>query len=188
MMKLLALLATAAALKQPLQKPLAVRGGGIDKAGVVKAVNIAWGFYAAQMILVPSKVHNDHFEEKSTKMTEFWARGHGVSIAVGIYALTQLDTDTAFKAAMAWVAGIGIAYSINWTRNRTSGLDHSPTSRGTMAVGFFLLAFAFFSVIRGTFSNTIWWMFTVTIGATVLGLVMAVLSQRAGRWLSLIHI
>ena len=106
-------LATAAALKQPLQKPLAVRGGGIDKAGVVKAVNIAWGFYAAQMILVPSKVHNDHFEEKSTKMTEFWARGHGVSIAVGIYALTQLDTDTAFKAAMAWVAGIGVAYPYN---------------------------------------------------------------------------
>ena len=80
------------------------------------------------------------------------------------------------------IAGIGIAYSINWTRNRTSGLDHSPTSRSTMAVGFFLLAFAFFSVIRGTFSNTIWWMFTVTIGATVLGLMMAVLSQRAGRW------
>jgi len=80
------------------------------------------------------------------------------------------------------IAGIGIAYSINWTRNRTSGLDHSPTSRATMAVGFFLLAFAFFSVIRGTFSNTIWWMFTVTIGATVLGLMMAVLSQRAGRW------
>ena len=36
------------------------------------------------------------------------------------------------------IAGIGIAYSINWTRNRTSGLDHSPTSRATMAVGFFL--------------------------------------------------
>ena len=51
MMKLLALLATATALKQPLQKPLAVRGGGIDKAGVVKAVNIAWGLYAAQMLL-----------------------------------------------------------------------------------------------------------------------------------------
>ena len=127
MMKLLALLATATALKQPLQKPLAVRGGGIDKAGVVKAVNIAWGFYAAQMILVPSKVHNDHFEEKSTKMTEFWARGHGVSIAVGIYALTQLDTDTAFKAAMAWVAGIGIA------RAKFGWFD--PRSSATLLIG-----------------------------------------------------
>ena len=61
MMKLLALLATATALKQPLQKPLAVRGGGIDKAGVVKAVNIAWGLYAAEMLLAPSKIQNDHF-------------------------------------------------------------------------------------------------------------------------------
>lgn len=80
------------------------------------------------------------------------------------------------------IAGIGIAYSINWTRNRTRGLEHSPTSRGTMLIGVFLLAFAFFSVIRGTLPNTIWWMFTVTIGATTLGLIMAVLSQRAGRW------
>ena len=93
-----------------------------------------------------------------------------------------LPTALLFGGLFLIIAGIGIAYSINWTRNRTSGLDHSPTSRATMAVGFFLLAFAFFSVIRGTFSNTIWWMFTVTIGATVLGLMMAVLSQRAGRW------
>ena len=59
-MKLLALLATATALKQQ-PKALAVRGGGIDKAGVVKAVNIAWGLYAAEMLLAPSKIQNDHF-------------------------------------------------------------------------------------------------------------------------------
>lgn len=80
------------------------------------------------------------------------------------------------------VVGFAIASSVNWTRNRTRGLDHSPTSRGSILVGGFLLAFAFFSVIRGTFPNTIWWMFTVTIGATTLGLAMAVLSQKAGRW------
>ena len=113
MMKLLALLATATALKQPLQKPLAVRGGGIDKAGVVKAVNIAWGVYAAQMLLVPSKIQNDHFEAKATTSTDFAWRGHGVSIAIGIWALTKLDTEDAFKIAMAWVAGIGIAYPYN---------------------------------------------------------------------------
>ena len=113
MMKLLVLLASAAALKQPRSKQIAVRGGGVDKAGVVKAVEVAWGFYAAQMILVPSKVQNDHFEEKATKMTDFWARGHGVSIAAGIYMLTQLDTEVAFKAAMAWVAGIAVAYPYN---------------------------------------------------------------------------
>ena len=112
MMKLLALLATATALKQQ-PKALAVRGGGIDKAGVVKAVNIAWGLYAAQMLLVPSKIQNDHFEAKATTSTDFAWRGHGVSIAIGIWALTKLDTEDAFKIAMAWVAGIGIAYPYN---------------------------------------------------------------------------
>ena len=83
------------------------------------------------------------------------------------------------------VVGFAIATSINWTRNRTRGLDHSPTSRGSILVGGVLIAFAFFSVIRGTLPNTIWWMFTVTIGATTLGLAMAVLSQKAGRWESI---
>jgi len=83
------------------------------------------------------------------------------------------------------VVGFTIATSINWTRNRTRGLDHSPTSRGSILVGGVLIAFAFFSVIRGTLPNTIWWMFTVTIGATTLGLAMAVLSQKAGRWESI---
>ncbi len=83
------------------------------------------------------------------------------------------------------VVGFAIAASINWTRNRTRGLDHSPTSRGSILVGGVLLAFAFFSVIRGTLPNTIWWMFSVTIGATTLGLAMAVLSQKAGRWESI---
>ena len=112
MMKLLALLATATALKTP-QKAIAVRGGGIDKAGVTKAVNIAWGVYAAQMLLVPSKIQNDHFEAKATTSTDFAWRGHGVSIAIGIWAITQLDTDAAFKVAMAWVAGIAVAYPYN---------------------------------------------------------------------------
>merc|ERR1719174_671087 len=99
MMELLALLATAAALRQPLQKPLAVSG--------------AWGVYAAQMLLVPSKIQNDHFEAKATTSTDFAWRGHGVSIAIGIWALTKLDNEDAFKIAMAWVAGIGIAYPYN---------------------------------------------------------------------------
>merc|ERR1711939_1256497 len=69
----------------------------------------AWGVYAAQMLLVPSKIQNDHFEAKATTSTDFAWRGHGVSIAIGIWAITQLDTDAAFKVAMAWVAGIAVA-------------------------------------------------------------------------------
>ncbi|MEM9202330.1 MAG: sugar ABC transporter permease [Actinomycetota bacterium] len=96
--------------------------------------------------------------------------------------LAVLSSSLTWIGLFLIIAGFGMAYSINRTRNGTSGFEHSPTTRGSMLLGGFLLAFAFFTVIRGTFSNTIWWMFTVTIVATGLGLAMAVLSQRAGRW------
>ena len=48
-------------------------------------------------------------------------------------------------------------------------------------VGVLFIVFAIFSVVRGTFPNTLWWMVAVTIGSTAFGLAMAVLSQRAGR-------
>ncbi len=80
------------------------------------------------------------------------------------------------------VAGFVLAASINYSRNKAIGIERNPTSVITVLTGVVFIAFAFFSVIRGTFPNTIWWMFTVTLGSTVLGLAMAVLSQRAGRW------
>ena len=46
-------------------------------------------------------------------MTDFAWRGHGVSVAAGMWALTKLDTEDAFKMAMAWVAGIAIACPYN---------------------------------------------------------------------------
>ena len=68
-------------------------------------------FYDLATVIVSSK--NDHFEAKATTSTDFAWRGHGVSIAIGIWAITQLDTDAAFKVAMAWVAGIAVAYPYN---------------------------------------------------------------------------
>ena len=57
----------------------------------------------------------------------------------------------------------------------------SGSSIGSMAFGGLLLAFAVFSVLRGTFFNNLWWVVTVTSVSVVLGLTIAVLSERAGR-------
>lgn len=65
------------------------------------------------MLVVPRKIHEDHFDDKATPMIEFWARGHGVSILTACYALTKLDADTAAKIALYWVAGIGLTYPFN---------------------------------------------------------------------------
>ena len=109
---------TAAALKAPRAAPTKAlqvpRGGGmVEQSTAIKAATGVFGLYSAQMLLVPSKIQNDHFEAKATTSTDFAWRGHGVSIAIGIWAITQLDTDAAFKVAMAWVAGIAVAYPYN---------------------------------------------------------------------------
>jgi len=39
------------------------------------------------VLLVPSKIHEDHFDEPATAMTDFWARG---TVAPTVVALTAL--------------------------------------------------------------------------------------------------
>jgi len=48
-----------------------------------------------------------------------------------------------------------------------------------IALGGFLLVFAILANLRGTIFNNIWWVFTVTLVATALGLAIAVLADRA---------
>ena len=79
------------------------------------------------------------------------------------------------------VGGMLVGAFIHRTRNGVMGLERTGGSTGPILLGLFILAFGVFSVIRGTFANTLWWMLTVTVASTVMGLAIAVLSERAGR-------
>ena len=48
-----------------------------------------------------------------------------------------------------------------------------------LAFGGILIGFAFFTVVRGTISNNLWWIFAVTIFSTGAGLAIAVLTDRS---------
>jgi len=58
-------------------------------------------------------------------------------------------------------------------------LDLSGGHGGIFAFGIFLAITAFFASFRGTIFNSLWWVFTVTIVSTVLGLGIAALADRA---------
>ena len=95
---------------------------------------------------------------------------------------TNIFTSQLFVVGLVLlVSGFLIGAFIHRTRNGVVGLERTAGSVGPILVGIFLLFFAAFSVIRGTFPNTLWWMFTVTIASTVMGLVISVLAERAGR-------
>ncbi len=64
-------------------------------------------------------------------------------------------------------------------RNGERSFDSGPTTTGALLVAAFLFAMAAMSVLRGTFFNNLWWVITVVTAATVLGLAVAVLADRA---------
>ena len=89
-----------------------------------------------------------------------------------------------FGSSLVWWGGGLLVLSlvvilVQWIRSperrpRASGGSISP-----FVIAWFLIATAVFATLRGTIINNLWWVFFVTIMATGLGLVVAVLADRA---------
>lgn len=81
-----------------------------------------------------------------------------------------------------WAVGLAI---VGLVAGRVMGKESNRTfevsgaSVTPIAGSLFLFAFAVFANLRGTIFNNLWWIFTVTILATGLGLAIAVLADRA---------
>ncbi len=58
-------------------------------------------------------------------------------------------------------------------RFRTGGLSATP-----IGIAMVLLMFAVFTTLRGTIINNLWWVFTVTVASTAIGLAIAALADR----------
>jgi alpha-glucoside transport system permease protein len=91
----------------------------------------------------------------------------------------NIFTSKLFYLALAFVA-LGILIGVIAGRRTSQPFERAPSSIGPILVGFFVLSCAIFASIRGTIMNNIWWVIVVTSLATVLGLAVAVLADRAG--------
>lgn len=74
---------------------------------------------------------------------------------------------------------IGLAVAIFEGRRTGQARSWSPQSGFIATLGGVFLAFGLFSVLRGTIFNNLWWVFTVTIFATGMGLAVAAWSDGA---------
>ena len=92
-----------------------------------------------------------------------------------------------FTSQLFWIAllllagGVIIGYSAGRRRHGEATFERTGSSVATLALAGMIFVFAAFSVIRGTLANNIWWVITVTTISTAAGLLIAVLSERAGR-------
>lgn len=94
------------------------------------------------------------------------------------------DWTNFFGSSLVWWGGGLLVLSlvvvlVQWLRSpdgrpRVGGGSVSP-----FVIGWFFIATAAFATLRGTIINNLWWVFFVTIMATGLGLVVAVLADRA---------
>ncbi len=72
---------------------------------------------------------------------------------------------------------IGLVVAVVDGRRTGRSTDWSPQSGFITAAGATLLVFGIFSVLRGTVFNNLWWVFTVTVFSTAIGLAVAAWSD-----------
>ena len=106
----------------------------------------------------------------------------GDSDSFDVSSWTNIFTSRLFLSAVVLVAaGVIIGLTSGKRRHGVATFERTGSSVASLALGTLLLTFAAFSVLRGTFFNNLWWVVTVTTFSTALGLLIAVLAERAGR-------
>lgn len=77
------------------------------------------------------------------------------------------------------IVGIGIVTAMIGGRRVRRTFEATPTSTIALLAGFFVLACLVLGTLRGSIVNNLWWVLTVTLLSTALGLAVAVLADRA---------
>jgi ABC-type sugar transport system permease subunit len=90
----------------------------------------------------------------------------------------NIFTSKLFFFALALLA-LGIIVGVVAGRRTRQAFERGPSSLGPILAGFFVLSCAILASIRGTLFNNVWWVIVVTTLATVMGLAIAVLADRA---------
>ncbi|MBT8214709.1 MAG: sugar ABC transporter permease, partial [Acidimicrobiia bacterium] len=91
---------------------------------------------------------------------------------------TEIFTSALFQIGVV-IALVGVLVGFVMGANRGQRYQAGGASTGPIAIGSFIGVFALGTVLRGTIMNNLWWVFTVTILATVFGLAIAVLADRS---------
>ena len=93
---------------------LELRGGGIvPQDGYVKASMVIYAVYALQFFGIPKKFIADHFTQEPDDLHIFLARGSGLAIAFGAWAMSKLSADVSFLPILIYNVLVGLVYPWN---------------------------------------------------------------------------
>ncbi|GMI18841.1 hypothetical protein TeGR_g13871, partial [Tetraparma gracilis] len=111
---------SGAEIESPLSRALELRGGAggplacITKDRTVTAYAAVWTLYGLQMLLIPQKVHSDHFASPGSEMINFWIRGQSACVGGFVYLLMKMtDRELAYKTAFFSTLATAVLYPYN---------------------------------------------------------------------------
>jgi len=90
---------------------------------------------------------------------------------------TDMFTSIPFVVGVILLA-VAVAVGIRMKRQSGRAVELGSPTMGPLVVGLLLVAFGVFTAFRGTLINNLWWVVTVTVLSTSLGLAVAVLADR----------
>ncbi len=116
------------------------------------------------------------FEGLNNYSGVFWQDGSSNSDNFDLSAWSDF-----FTSRLLWIGlpllAIGVFLAMYDGRKTGRARDWSPQNGAIALLGTVLLVFGVFSVLRGTIFNNLWWVFTVTVFATGMGLAVAAWSD-----------
>jgi len=121
------------------------------------------------------------FRNRNGSMPVAWDNYEGIftnKSSVNIDNWRNVFTSRLWWIGLALIL-LGTLAGILAGRRTRQSFERGPGSVGPIMVGFFVLACAILSTIRGTILNNVWWVIVVVSAATAAGLAVAVLADRA---------
>mmetsp|Transcript_23542 Transcript_23542/g.47859 ORF Transcript_23542/g.47859 Transcript_23542/m.47859 type:complete len:164 (+) Transcript_23542:64-555(+) len=95
-------------------KVLELRGGGVVSGDlVVKTTQVIFGGYALALLFTPGLMTTLHFDQETSPITEFWARGSAVPLLSVVYFLAQSSPEDAIKFCSVFNPLMGLIYPWN---------------------------------------------------------------------------
>merc|ERR1719506_718301 len=96
------------AVTKAVSKALHLRGGGVVPGDiVVKTTQAVFGGYALALLFTPGLMTTLHFEQETSPITEFWARGSSVPLLSVAYFLSKISSEEAIKFCAVFNIAMG---------------------------------------------------------------------------------
>ena len=90
---------------------------------------------------------------------------------------TSIFTSSLFVLGVL-IGLVGLVIGLALRKRTGDGFAAGGPAFGPLMIAMVMIVFGVLSVLRGTIMNNLWWVFTVTVFSTALGLAIAVLADR----------